>query len=74
MKKLQKAFEETEEEEKTWQERVKEGWNDITKWTDISSEQQTSTLGLLLLDIFSFRDESIDAFEDVEEKWKLLLC
>lgn len=68
MKKLQKAFEETEEEEKTWQERVKEGWNDITKWTDISSEQQTSTLGLLLLDIFSFRDESIDAFEDVEEK------
>ncbi len=65
---LQKAFDQTEEKNKTWQEKVKEGWNDITKWTDISSEQQTSTLGLLLLDIFSFRDESIDAFEDVEEK------
>lgn len=68
MKKLQKAFEETEEEEKTWQERVKEGWNDITKWSDISTEQQMSTLGMLLLDIFDFRDESIDAFENVEEK------
>ena len=65
---LQKAFDQTEEKNKTWQEKVKERWNDITKWTDISSEQQTSTLGLLLLDIFSFRDESIDAFEDVEEK------
>lgn len=65
---LQKAFDQTEEKNKTWQEKVKEGWNDITKWTDISSEQQTSTLGLLLLDIFNFRDESIDAFENVEEK------
>ena len=65
---LQKAFDQTEEKNKTWQEKVKEGWNDITKWTDISSEQQTSTLGLLLLEIFNFRDESIDAFENVEEK------
>ena len=70
MKALQKAFDQTEEKNKTWQEKVRENWNEINKWSEISTEQQSAVLVSLLTDIFNFRDESLNAFETVEQKYE----
>lgn len=70
MKALQKAFDQTEEKNKTWQEKVRENWNEINKWSEISTEQQSAVLVSLLTDIFNFRDESLSAFETVEQKYE----
>lgn len=70
MKALQKAFDQTEEKNKTWQEKVRENWNEINKWSEISTEQQSAVLVSLLTDIFNFRDESLNAFEIVEQKYE----
>ena len=70
MKALQKAFDQTAEKNKTWQEKVRENWNEINKWSEISTEQQSAVLVSLLTDIFNFRDESLNAFETVEQKYE----
>lgn len=70
MKALQKAFDQTEEKNKTWQEKVRENWNEINKWSEVSTEQQSAVLVSLLTDIFNFRDESLNAFETVEQKYE----
>ena len=70
MKALQKAFDQTTEKNKTWQEKVRENWNEINKWSEISTEQQSAVLVSLLTDIFNFRDESLNAFETVEQKYE----
>lgn len=70
MKVLQKAFDQTEAKNKTWQEKVRENWNEINKWSEISTEQQSAVLVSLLTDIFNFRDESLSAFETVEQKYE----
>lgn len=70
MKALQKAFDQTEEKNKTWQEKVRENWNEINKWSEVSTEQQSAILVSLLTDIFNFRDESLNAFETVEQKYE----
>ena len=70
MKALQKAFDQTEEKNKTWQEKVRENWNEMNKWSEISTEQQSAVLVSLLTDIFNFRDESLNAFETVEQKYE----
>ena len=70
MKALQKAFDQTEEKNKTWQEKVRENWNEINKWSEVSTEQQSAVLVSLLTNIFNFRDESLNAFETVEQKYE----
>nr|DAU30511.1 MAG TPA: tail tape measure protein [Caudoviricetes sp.] len=70
MKALQKAFDQTEEKNKTWQDKVKDNWTEIGKWSEMSTEQQSSMLSSLLIDIFNFRDGSMSAFETVEEKFE----
>lgn len=70
MKALQKAFDQTEEKNKTWQDKVKDNWAEIGKWSEMSTEQQSSMLSSLLIDIFNFRDGSMSAFETVEEKFE----
>lgn len=63
-----KAYSKMGQTVKDWSDVIRENWSDISKWTEISKEQQQAILSTLLIDILKFTDNSLESLDSVKDK------
>lgn len=67
-----KAYSRMGQTVKDWSDVIKENWSDISKWTEISKEQQQAILSTLLIDILKFTDNSLESLDSVKDKYEAI--
>lgn len=67
-----KAYSKMGQTVKDWSDVIRENWSDISKWTEISKEQQQAILSTLLIDILKFTDNSLESLDSVKDKYEAI--